>query len=81
MIGDWAQRQKEQTVQKIYSEALLLTGNPVSVCDGIVRWISDVLDVEFAFVEKLEGEHFKVISSIQHGEMKRGDVFPVRYTS
>jgi len=64
-----------ETIEKMYKQALLLTGEPLNVCDEIVSWIADLLKVEFSCIETIDGRNLNVVTSIQHGKIVRTGQF------
>ena len=60
-----------EKLQKIYSDALLLSGEPLQVCDKIVQWIAHTLELEIAIIEKIGPDCLEIVSSVQRGEIVR----------
>ena len=62
---------EDQKLQQLYSDALLLSGEPQQVCDKIVRWIAESLELQFAIIEMIGTESLSIVSSYQNGEIVR----------
>jgi diguanylate cyclase (GGDEF)-like protein len=64
-------------IEQIYSDAFLLSGTPQQIVDQIVRWIADVIGVEYAILGQIEKESVKVVSGFFDGEIVHEGSFPV----
>lgn len=64
-----ANRGSIDIIEQIYSDAFLLSGTPQQIVDQIVRWIADILEVEFAILGRLDDGVVKVVSGYYEGDI------------
>jgi diguanylate cyclase (GGDEF)-like protein len=65
-------------MEKIYSDALLLSGSPPAIFDQIVRWVCGILRVEIAVIERFEEGKIKALSLCHHKKLTHEGESPLK---